>query len=255
MDPRELPESDFWRQWNAQAANQWNARAQGLPETAPDFGQFSRDYSQAQQIAALPFKDRQTALMNQESMAQNAFQNRMAQRQEGRLMQGQQFNQELAQERLKMSQEAAMRKQDPYKEAADQMQIMERGLGANPLELLGFAERMPDWQKTGMIRLPGRWMRDPMTGEEKQLPGRDVPFDQNLFNQIGMLRSRLIPGYAHQGEPAQEPMAQPASSGLSPEEMARLAAYQQRLRGEAKGRDFAPADQETRDRLLQFITR
>lgn len=211
-DPRELPDSGFWRGWNSQAANQWNAYDQGLDAPTPNFGDYSNQYAENQAISRLPFRDQQTAMMNRYRVAQDAMQNRRAQ-------ETQNFDQGMAMERLGLDMERARSAaevrqaqrdaaNDPFKQASGQLQGLERGLGANPFELIGLADQTPDWQQSGMVKMPGRWTFDPMTGQETQLPGRSVPLDQNTYDFIRRLRNQMIPGYGQPQASAEQGMPQ-----------------------------------------------
>lgn len=190
-------ESDFWRNWNSGVADQWNTYDQTGEANPLNFGNAYSSHQLNQRLAALPFEAQQSYLMNQHRVGQDLLQNQMARQQEGRLQSGQQFNQAVDRERLRMDMEAAKRKGmvDPFEAAATRMQVIERGLGVNPLEALSFAENSPDWQKTGQISFPGRWQLNPNTGKPEQLPGKQLPYNQEMHDFLSNLRSQIIPGY------------------------------------------------------------
>jgi hypothetical protein len=227
-------DSDFWRQWNSQVAQQWNAYDQGQEAPTPYLGQFQQGYDYNRRLAALPLKDR-LDLQYKES------QNQLGLAQEQRLLSGQQFNQGIDRERLRMDMEAARRKAagDPFADAATRVRAFEQGFGFNPLEALALAEQSPDWQKTGKISFPGSWQLDAM-GRPTQLPGKTFPYDPQTHAYFSQLRSQMIPGYntpmgqqGQQGLPAStfQPVSQPAAAPAS-DDRAKFEALKAKKRAE-----------------------
>lgn len=232
------PDAKMMRDWNSRVAQQWNAYDRGEGVTPLDFGQFEREYDYNQKLAALPMSQRR-------AFQQDAFQNRLAMAQEGRLQAGQQFNQAVDREKLRMDMEAAKRKGmvDPFEEASKRMRAVEQGLGVNPLEALSFAESSPDWQNTGNVTFPGRWQLNPLSGKPEQLPGKQIPYNQEMHDFLSNLRSQVIPGYY-------TPRQQQAQSDLTLP-MPAYAAMQAARMNPAPQASSAPAP-ENDPQLLKF---
>lgn len=184
-DPRELPDSEFWRQWNSRAANQLSAASQGIDMPAPDFGQFEADYAYNQRLAALPFKDQQTALMNQYQMQQGQARNQLAALREQRMMEAGSFNQAMTQRRLQSSQQAAAASQLARARASQirnlegEYKQMGDDLGANPRAFLQNFSR-----ETGMAEIPG----DPSKVGSMPI---QIKGDLDMFNRVARLHNAL----------------------------------------------------------------
>lgn len=186
-----MPDEDFWRQWNSRAAAQLSAYNQGQEAPQPDFGQFSNEYANTQQINALPkFADRQAALMNQHQLEQDAFNNRRNLMAEQRMSQGQMFNQGLSRQRLQMEMLAAAQKNNPQAHVFDELQNLERAYGHNPLQVLDLYDNSPDADQTGMVKMPSRYQVDPVTGREFQIPGQDVTITPEYIAKLRQLKQQ-----------------------------------------------------------------
>lgn len=210
-----MADEDFWRQWNSQAAQQWNAYDRGEAAPTPYFGQFQQAYDRNQQYAAM-------TPIQQHQVQQDYFSNRRAMMQDEQDIRDANARNAIAVQRLRLMER---QNNDPFSQSAERLRGLEQGLGANPLELAALADQMPNFQG-GMVRLPGRWQYDSLTQQEHQLPGRDIPLDLNTFNYIRQLRGQMIPGY--DSAPIQQPMNAPAQqmipgpAGFAPDKAARL---------------------------------
>lgn len=186
-----MADEEFWRQWNSRAAAQLSAYNQGQEAPQPDFGQFSQEFDQQQQINALPkFADRQTALMNQHQLQQDSFNNRRNLMAEQRMSQGQMFNQGVSRQRLQMDMLAAAQKNNPQAQVFDELENLKRAYGQHPLEILDLYENSPDAEQTGRVKLPGRYQVDPITGREIQVPGQDFLTTPEYINTARRLKQQ-----------------------------------------------------------------
>jgi len=233
---------EFWRQWNAAAAPAYAAHNLGQDFTAPDFGQFEAQYNRNAALAALPFKDRQTALMNQHQIQQDSFRNDLSLMQERRMQNAEMFDQ-----RMNAARMAA--KSDQMDTAARRLQYFERAYGHNPLEVLEQAEADPESLKRGTVRLASRFQYDPVTMKDREVPGREIRFTPSYLNELRGLRDQLYgrpsitidnivdsamgqfrPSF-NSGVPASAlaAAAPSPSGGLSPEKQARKAELMRKM--------------------------
>lgn len=215
---------NFWRQWNSAVANSGAGQTSTLGEAwnldTPDFGQFENQYNQAQFAASLPTKERLT-------YQQNQIENQLNSQREQRLIGSERFDRGIALQRLQMDMEAARAKQmgDPNESVWKELQNLERGFGHNPLEILNLADATPDWEKTGMVKLPPRYQIDPITGREMSVPGKDVRITPEYVAHLRRLRSQVLPSMPRQTNPFEgSPDAEGFMSGdeFAGDQMARM---------------------------------